>query len=157
MNFMSNSVGPLSVLTPIGIYAFGKIKKDSTLKRKGLLIGGSIVLSGVISSTMKLSFKAERPFVTYPYIKNVGPKVGPNSFPSGHTTQAFALATSVSIAYPKWYVIVPASIYSVGVGYSRMHLGAHYPRDVLAGAIIGSGSAFLSHRLSKWFYNTKRK
>ena len=157
MNFMSNSVGPLSILTPITIYGIGQIKHDSTLKRKGVLIGGTVVISGLISSGMKLGFKAERPFVTYPYIKNVGPKVGPNSFPSGHTTQAFALATSVSLAYPKWYVIVPASIYGLGAGYSRMHLGAHYPRDVLAGAIIGSGSAYLSHRLTRWFYNSKRK
>ncbi len=157
MNFLSNSVGPLSIITPIGLYGIGLIRKDSSLKRTGFLVGGTVLISGAISSIIKVSVKAERPYVTYPYIKNVGPKVGNNSFPSGHTTQAFALATSLSVAYPKWYVIVPASAYALGAGYSRMHLGAHYPRDVVVGAIIGSGSAYLSHRLNKWFYATNRK
>ena len=76
-------------------------------------------------------------------------KAGSWSFPSGHTSSAFALATSLSIVYPKWYVIVPSYLWASSVGYSRMHLGVHYPSDVLAGALVGTGSAFLSHALNK--------
>jgi len=38
-----------------------------------------------------------------------------------------------------------------------MDLGVHYPTDVLAGAIVGSGSAYLSYRLNKWYLKRKQK
>ena len=75
---------------------------------------------------------------------------GSPSFPSGHTSDAFSLATALSIVYPKWYVVVPAYAWAVTVGYSRMALGVHYPGDVLAGALIGAGSAYLCFRGQLW-------
>jgi membrane-associated phospholipid phosphatase len=66
------------------------------------------------------------------------------------------LSTSLSVAYPKWYVIAPAYTWAAGVAYSRLALGAHYPSDVLAGAIIGSGSAWLNIKLNQWL-NKKSK
>ncbi|HEU4788615.1 MAG TPA: phosphatase PAP2 family protein, partial [Flavobacterium sp.] len=53
------------------------------------------------------------------------------------------------------YVIAPSFLWAGAVGYSRMYLGVHYPTDVLAGAIVGSGSAFLCYKLNKWI-NKKR-
>jgi membrane-associated phospholipid phosphatase len=63
---------------------------------------------------------------------------------------AFAAATTISLQYPKWYVIAPAFIYASGVGYSRMYLGVHYPTDVLAGAVLGAGSSFVTHYAFKF-------
>jgi membrane-associated phospholipid phosphatase len=74
------------------------------------------------------------------------------SFPSGHTSIAFATATALSLKYPKWYVIAPASIWACSVGYSRMNLGVHYPSDVFAGAVLGAGSAFLTYKINEWFW-----
>ncbi|MGL5772584.1 MAG: phosphatase PAP2 family protein, partial [Bacteroidales bacterium] len=54
------------------------------------------------------------------------------------------------------YVIAPASLWALSVGYSRMQLGVHYPSDVAAGLAIGAGSAVLSHYANKWWHN-KRK
>jgi len=62
---------------------------------------------------------------------------------------AFAAATSVSLQYKKWYIVVPAYAWAAGVGYSRLYLGEHYPTDVIGGAVIGAGSAFISHWISK--------
>jgi membrane-associated phospholipid phosphatase len=81
---------------------------------------------------------------------------GSYSFPSGHTSDAFALATSVTVAYPKWYIIAPAFTWATAVGYSRMHLGVHYPKDVIAGAIVGAGSAYLSCKINKWLFPAKK-
>jgi membrane-associated phospholipid phosphatase len=76
--------------------------------------------------------------------------------PSAHTSSAFATATSLSLAFPKWYVVVPSFVWASSVGYSRMHLGVHYPSDVLVGALVGSGSAFLTQKANQWL-NKKRE
>ena len=103
---------------------------------------------------MKHTINRKRPFETYSDIEQATSSLG-KSFPSGHTSLAFATATSLSVAYPKWYVIAPSFVWAGAVGYSRMHLGVHYPSDVFAGAIIGSGSAYLSYKANKWI-NKKR-
>jgi membrane-associated phospholipid phosphatase len=53
---------------------------------------------------------------------------------------------------PKWYVAVPAYMYACGIGYSRMHLGAHYPTDILGGAVVGTASAFASYYINILFW-----
>ena len=72
------------------------------------------------------------------------------SFPSGHTASAFALATSLCIKYPKWYVIAPSALWACSVGVSRMNEGVHYPSDVLAGAAIGAGCAIVNIYVNRW-------
>ncbi|MEZ5045368.1 MAG: phosphatase PAP2 family protein [Chitinophagaceae bacterium] len=74
------------------------------------------------------------------------------SFPSGHSSNAFCLATSMSLYSKQWKIAIPAYIWAGAVGYSRMHLGAHYPSDVLGGAILGVASAWISYRVSHWMW-----
>jgi membrane-associated phospholipid phosphatase len=104
----------------------------------------------------KQIIKRERPYLRY---SGLEPVVFESSYsmPSGHTSTAFATATSLSMAYPKWYVIVPSFAWASSVGYSRMHLGVHYPSDVFIGAIVGSGSAFLTHKANQWLEKKSRK
>jgi len=91
---------------------------------------------------------ALNPAVTQP--KNLGPcRLIIMIAPSGHTSTAFATATALTLQYPKWYVIAPSYVYAGLVGYSRMHPGVHHPSDVLAGALIGAGCAYLSHVVNK--------
>lgn len=151
---VTNSVMPVSISTPVIIYAVGLIEKDSTTKKKAIFIGETLAASAFISIALKNIVKRDRPYETYPEIENVTQESSA-SFPSAHTSSAFATATSLSMAYPKWYVIAPSFLWAGTVGYSRMYLGVHYPTDVLAGAIIGSGSAFLCYKLNKWI-NKKR-
>jgi membrane-associated phospholipid phosphatase len=149
--FITKTVSPLSLGTPVSLFVAGAIRKDTNMKRQALYVAGSIVVSSVITSVLKSTIKEDRPFVTYPFITQLT-VAGPKSFPSGHTAEAFTLATSLSMAYPKWYVIAPSYLWATAVGYSRMHLGVHYPGDVFAGAIIGSGSAYLTRKLSNWYF-----
>lgn len=67
----------------------------------------------------------------------------PYAFPSGHAALSFALATSLTLSDPKWYVAVPAYGWATAVALSRVWLGVHYPTDILAGAAIGAGAAVL--------------
>ena len=63
------------------------------------------------------------------------------SFPSGHATNAFAFATAVAGHYDNW--IVPTIVYTLAsaVAFSRVNDRAHFPSDVLAGALIGRAVA----------------
>ncbi|MFV5689602.1 phosphatase PAP2 family protein [Flavobacterium sp. ZT3R25] len=152
--FVTNTAVPFSVATPIIIYSVGLIKKDSTIKKQAIFIGETFLVSAFITTALKHTVKRARPFDTYSDIEKETSAPG-YSFPSGHTSLAFATATSLSMAYPKWYVIAPSFVWAGAVGYSRMHLGVHYPSDVLAGAIIGSGSAYIAYKANKWL-NRKR-
>jgi membrane-associated phospholipid phosphatase len=144
----SNSVTPMVIGTPIAIFSLGLIRNDLSLEQKGFFLAQSIIGSTILSAGLKYSINRVRPYVTYPDLQPIYKSNSP-SFPSGHTTKAFALATSLSIAYPEWYVVAPSILWASAVGYSRLHLGLHYPSDVLAGAVLGSASAFLTYKLNK--------
>lgn len=154
--FISNSIVPVSVGVPLGVIGTGFLKRDSTIKNKGIVIGASLLVAAGITTGLKYSVKRERPFVTYPVIDKVM-NAGSPSFPSGHTSDAFATATSLSLAFPKWYIIAPSFVWAGSVGYSRMDLGVHYPSDVLAGAAIGAGTSYLCYKANKWLHERHLK
>lgn len=149
--FVTNSVSPIGIGAPLIVTSIGFIQNDKSLKNKGYYIGATLLTSAVLTTTLKFAIDRDRPFVTYPDIQKLT-GAGSPSFPSGHTSEAFATATSLSIAFPKWYVIAPSFLWASAAGYSRMHLGVHYPSDVLVGALIGSGSAWLCHKLNKRYF-----
>lgn len=71
-------------------------------------------------------------------------------FPSGHTSRAFALAAIMAKLYPRWRV--PLYCGAALIGFSRVYVGAHYPTDVIAGAILGTAVS-----LAYWRYVGKRE
>jgi len=148
---ISATASPFAFGTPVILYGIGLINKD-----KALCIGATVITSTVIATILKNTVKRERPFNTYPDIQKET-SGGGYSFPSGHTSDAFSLATSVTLAYPKWYIIVPAYVWAGAVGYSRMDLGVHYPSDVLMGAVTGAGSAYLCYKGQQWLHKKKKK
>ena len=154
--FISNSTSPLAFGVPVILFGVGYFQKDSLIKHKAIYLGTTVIISSIVALSTKRIIKRDRPFVTYPDIEKIG-EGGSYSMPSGHTSNAFALATSVSVAYPKWYIIAPSFAWAGAVGYSRMHLGVHYPSDVIAGALVGSGSAYLSYKLNKWLFHHRIK
>jgi membrane-associated phospholipid phosphatase len=154
-SIISNSVLPLSLAVPVGACFYALGRKDSASISHAIIITSSIIITSIIiTPVLKCSVKRDRPYITYSFIDNVNTEKS-YSFPSGHTSAAFSLATSVSIAFPKWYIIVPSFIYATAVGYSRMDLGVHYPSDVVMGALIGSGSTLLSYKINQWWIKGK--
>lgn len=154
--FITNNASTLSISTPILIYSVGLINKDIDLKKKGIYLGETFLVNAFTTTALKYSINRDRPFVTYPDIDNKV-EAGSSSFPSGHTSAAFSTATSISIAFPKWYVITPSFVWAGIVSYSRMDLGVHYPTDVFAGAIVGSGTAYLCYKLNHWINKKSNK
>lgn len=154
--FVSDSHGFIVAGIPVSVGVAGLIKHDDNLKKTALEMMASTAVNLGITTILKYTVNRERPFATYPdIVKKSG--AGSPSFPSGHTSSAFEAATSLSLSFPKWYVIVPSYTWAGTVGYSRMHLGVHYPSDVLVGAIIGSGSAWLTLVVNKRLRDAQKR
>ncbi|WP_342645147.1 phosphatase PAP2 family protein [Mucilaginibacter sp. CSA2-8R] len=134
--FLSRNYQVIELGIPVGMLAGGIAANNKELRQNALFVASSTAISMGTTTLLKLIFKRRRPF-----IRNV--KVIPiyeptrYSFPSGHTSSSVATATALSMAYPKWYVIVPAFAWAGATSYSRMYLGVHHPTDVLAGIGIG--------------------
>ena len=144
----SGLILPVGIPTAMGIYAL--LKKDQPLLKDAVYIGTTVIEAVGVTYGLKYAFDRERPYVKYPEkIHPIEPEDSP-SFPSGHTAAAFSLATSLSITYPKWYVIAPSAVWACGVGMARMNQGVHYPSDVFAGAAIGIGCGFANIYINRW-------
>lgn len=124
------------------------------------------LLGGLVATLLKESFQLPRPpaVLAAESFHLIGHKLELVSFPSGHTLTAFAVATLliVGLALKGWRLYGLIALASL-VGLSRIAVGAHWPLDVLAGAVVGVFCAYLSlivakylHRrlqaLSSWFY-----
>jgi len=152
---VSDSYIIVSGTATLGTLAFGILKKDKQMQHNAYETLIAIGIDVVATEGLKRIVNRSRPAVDYPNDVYVVSKTQGQSFPSGHTSLAFATATSFSIQYKKWYVVVPAYVWAGCVGYSRMYLGKHYPSDVLGGALVGTASSFLSHWLSKKIFPKK--
>src|ERR1700754_2808910 len=153
--FTSNSDYFISAGIPATLLVTGIITHDPQLRRKSLEVFSSIVIELAISEAMKVSFNRLRPGEKYPGEIFPYKVIHGKSFPSGHSSLAFSAAASLSIQCKKWYVTVPAYMWAASVGYSRVYLGEHYPSDVLAGAAVGIGSAYLAHWLNKKLFQPR--
>jgi membrane-associated phospholipid phosphatase len=146
----AESVTIFNIVAPVSLLTAGIVKHDKQLQKNAAYMVGGFVVSSIVTQSMKRIIKRDRPYVTYPYIINRYGGSSSYSFPSGHTSSAFSTATSLSLLFPKWYVIAPSYLYAATVGYARMYQGVHYPSDVIAGALVGAGTAWLCYKAEKW-------
>jgi membrane-associated phospholipid phosphatase len=108
------------------------------------LILGTLSL-WLIVELIKAMVHRSRPFIHLTQTRIVGSRMGGLSFPSGHTSQAFFLASLLSqYLRADFREILLLYFIALLVGITRMYVGAHYPRDVLAGAIMGSAWGILA-------------
>ncbi len=154
MKTLTNCDYPVSVAIPLAELIAGYAHHDKKAINNGLQTIAGFGLNTVLTFGLKYSVNRNRPYVTYPDLDPYQ-TYHDQSFPSGHSSFAFCSATSLSLCYPRWYVVVPAYTWATAVGYSRLHLGVHYPTDVLAGAVVGSGSAWLAMKGNQWLQHRK--
>lgn len=122
-------------------YLVGTILKNKKLKKASVLAFSSLLVSGVLVQGLKQVFGRVRPYATDSQWNFYGPGLRSstyNSFPSGHTTAAFAVAASISTVYDSTLVKILAYGAATLTGLSRVHDNKHWMSDVFMGAIIGT-------------------
>ncbi|MDO8812270.1 MAG: phosphatase PAP2 family protein [Gallionella sp.] len=130
-----------------GFYLAGAVwnnDKATTVAQDGL--AASLIASGIVTPALKYATGRSRPRENAD-IAHSRPFSGAASFPSGHTTQAFAVASVISAHYDETWVTY--SSYGVAglVGLARTYHDAHFASDILAGALIGTlvGQSIVAH------------
>lgn len=109
----------------LGLACFG----DDSVQNAAKLATAALAVSMLTTQVLKCAVGRPRPDDPHcPRCKS--------SFPSGHTTAAFAMAYVYGSKYPRWRI--PIYLGAISVGLARIYLGRHYPSDVLAGAAVGT-------------------
>jgi membrane-associated phospholipid phosphatase len=127
-----------------GLFATGLAIICLLLKKKrlGLTILYAFISSGILTQIIKPILNSPRPKL---YFGNTGHDyfikgidfANNNSFPSGHTATAFAVATTLVLIIKNKKIQAPLLFAAFLVGFSRIYLGQHFLLDVLVGAFVG--------------------
>jgi membrane-associated phospholipid phosphatase len=130
--------------TAASLYAIGRIRKDSKMQHTALLLGEAMADTAMVQTVLKDATMRLRP-VQYPasgwFATSSSPTSyirGNGSFPSGHSIEAFSVATIIARRYRthRW---VPYAAYGLAalVGFSRLSLNVHFLSDVFMGGALG--------------------
>ena len=107
---------------------------------KALLLG--FLIERPVYFVLKNSLKRNRPEVALKNFRSIITPSDEFSFPSGHTSAAFMVATLLGYYFPP--LIIPLYFWAALVALSRVVLGVHFPTDILVGVILGISTALFS-------------
>ncbi len=131
-------VGPALLALYGGAWLTGHHALQASTERVGL----SVIAAGVMTTVLKEAVGRSRPLQTPGEPDEFKPFSGHESFPSGHTTVAFAAARAIDLeSGGSWWtraVVYPTAMF---VAWSRIHDRQHWLSDVVAGAAVGTWSA----------------
>ena len=131
----------LVLFLPI-FYYFGKLQAIIELVF-------ALGITGVLMPALKYTFRHKRPVILLENVHLLEP-VSLKSFPSADTAYAFTLFGVSLFFFPIWAVVL-MFIYAVLIAYGRIYMGAHFPLDVIVGAVLGLISGFIAHIIILYF------
>lgn len=143
--------GVTLVLISLGIGAVGFRFGWPTWKSASIHTLLAHGVAGLFTQILKHTIGRPRPRLKQGQDWEMAPSLesGWDSFPSGHTTASFAVATVLAYHFPKakmlWYGLAAFN------GTCRVITGAHFPTDVLGGVLVGIGTALIIiHPPDQW-------
>lgn len=105
------------------------------------LLAAALLLERLVYWVLKNSLKRKRPQEAVPGLRSLIVASDQFSFPSGHSSGAFLLATTLVLVYGG--PVAAIYLWAGGVALSRVVLGVHFPGDIVAGGLMGSAIALL--------------
>jgi undecaprenyl-diphosphatase len=114
----------------------GALRAGEPARRRAWLRGARVV-AGAYGVNYAVKLAVHRPRPELPGLPALTPVVSALSFPSAHATTSFAAARAYRKLAPPSLLYGAATLF----GLTRPYLGVHYPSDVLAGAVLGTGIA----------------
>ncbi|HRE10033.1 MAG TPA: phosphatase PAP2 family protein [Ignavibacteria bacterium] len=158
-NTFDRSMLPVAIMLPPSLFIYSRVKRHTYDENSAYLLSLSEFTNISITFGLKLFIQRDRPLTALQKVHTKGmPFLDVYSFPSGHSSTTFAMATSFALRYPKYpQVYAPMYLWALVTAYGRPYFGLHYPSDLLAGAIIGSGSSILIYSLRKELFALKNQ
>ncbi|WP_149027370.1 phosphatase PAP2 family protein [Shewanella psychrophila] len=115
------------------------------------------LLSLIVVPLLKQYFDAPRPAVILEHLNVIGETRYKHSFPSGHSATAFLFAGLIYLSSQKVFLRISLIFMAALVGVSRILVGAHWPADVVMGAIVGLSCAYAASHICPLIRLTFRK
>jgi membrane-associated phospholipid phosphatase len=130
-----------------GIFVTGLITHNEHAADTGIRSAEASVDSVILYAAMKAILARQRPYTGQGEGKFFSGNWTAGSFPSGHATLAWTLATVMAHEYPNWPMRLLMYGAATAVSTTRVTGGVHFPADVFAGSVIGFGvGTYVSHK-----------
>jgi undecaprenyl-diphosphatase len=140
---------PVVAIATFALWLLARPGGSSRWKLASACALASAALALLINQLIGKVWHRERPFASHPSAHVWGSRSHDPSFPSDHVSAAFGIAFAIFLFDRVAGCIFLAAAFVIGAG--RVLVGAHYPADVLAGCLVGLGSALLVARVARPF------
>lgn len=128
--------GAAQMAISLALTTLGWHRNNLRLKQAGYAGVIACTAACLVIAICKSIWSRPRPLLTLFEVRVVGDPLFTNSFPSGHTLTAWAVAVACSAFVPKLRLILFPLAALIGI--SRVYVGAHFPLDVIFGALLGA-------------------